>query len=68
MPEDAVDESQVDQTIHVLRSSERMGTSDRGFSTAVEYVVEGQEGKHLQWLDEFLEEHADGVQMGDADA
>lgn len=70
---DAVDEghyADVDgPTIRVLRASDRRGAaSDRGWQTAVEYIVEGESGKEMMWLDGFLDEHCPGVEVADPGA
>ena len=52
--------------IRVLEASRRIGAaSDNGCIIAVKYIVEGESGEEVAWLDEFLEEHADGIGVGD---
>jgi len=50
-------------TVRVLGASKRCAQSERGWDIAVEYIVEGQSGTEMAWLDEFLDEHAVGVEV-----
>jgi len=53
-------------TIRVLAVTKRIGaTSERGWSYAVRYVEEGESGEEMEWLDEFLDQHCEGVEVGE---
>lgn len=55
-----------DGTVRLMRASRRVGAaSSRGCNIAVEFVVEGESGTTMEWLDDFLDEYAEGVKVGD---
>ena len=53
--------------VRVLAASKRMGAmSGRGCPIAVKFIVEGEPGERIEWLDDFLDEYCDGVEVGES--
>jgi len=50
-------------TVRFLGASTRTAASPNGCNIAVKYIVEGESGEEMEWLDEFLDEHADDVEV-----
>lgn len=49
--------------IRVLGFSRRTGRSEAGCEYAVKFIVEGESGDEMMWLDEFLDRYAPRVRI-----